>query len=273
MTKVFVSGSFDNLHSRQVRFLEQAARLGPVQALLWSDAVAQAIDGKQPKFSQAERQYFLEAVRYVERVTLVNELDSPDGLPARLIELPVAWVVPPEMDSLAKLDFCRAKGIEYQVIRDGLLEQFLGQPSKMRKPENDRKKIVVTGCYDWLHTGHIRFFEEASQLGELHVVVGNDANVRLLKGEGHPLFNEVERRYMVQSIRYVTETWVSTGTGWMDAEPEIERIQPDCYVVNEDGDKPEKRAFCQAHGLEYVVLKRMPKEGLPRRESTQLRGF
>ncbi len=59
----------------------------------------------------------------------------------------------------------------------------------------------------------------------------------------------------------------------MDAEPEIERIQPDCYVVNEDGDKPEKRAFCRERGIEYVVLQRKPKEGLPARQSTELRGF
>jgi len=45
------------------------------------------------------------------------------------------------------------------------------------------------------------------------------------------------------------------------------------YVVNEDGDQPEKREFCHAHGLEYVVLKRQPHPGLPRRTSTQLRGF
>jgi len=273
MSKVYVSGSFDDLRSRQVRFLKEAARSGPVQVLLWSDAVAQAIDGNRPKFSQTERQYFLEAIRYVDRVILVDELASLDCLPASLIESPAAWVVPSEMDCQAKLDFCQAKGLEYQIIPDGLLEQFLGQPLRIRQPANARKKVVVTGCYDWLHTGHVRFFEEASQLGDLFVVVGSDANVRLLKGEGHPLFGEAERRYMVQAIRYVTETWVSTGTGWMDAEPEIERIRPDCYVVNEDGDKPDKRAFCQAHGLEYVVLKRLPKEGLPRRESTQLRGF
>ncbi len=59
----------------------------------------------------------------------------------------------------------------------------------------------------------------------------------------------------------------------MDAEPEIDRIKPDRYAVNEDGDKPEKREFCEQHDLEYVVLKRVPKEGLPRRESTHLRGF
>ena len=59
----------------------------------------------------------------------------------------------------------------------------------------------------------------------------------------------------------------------MDAEPEIDLRQPTSYVVNEDGDKPEKREFCEAHGLQYVVLERIPHEGLPARSSTDLRGF
>jgi cytidyltransferase-like protein len=133
--------------------------------------------------------------------------------------------------------------------------------------------VIVTGCYDWLHSGHVRFFEECSHYGDLYVVVGNDKNVRYLKGEGHPLFSEDERRYMVHSIRFVKQALITSGMGWMDAAPEIERIRPDIYAVNEDGDKPEKRAFCAEHGLEYLVLKRAPKEGLPRRESTKLRGF
>jgi hypothetical protein len=77
----------------------------------------------------------------------------------------------------------------------------------------------------------------------------------------------------VQSVRFVTQALISSGQGWMDAEPEIERIRPDIYVVNEDGDQPEKREFCNQHGLEYVVLRREPKPGLPRRRSTDLRGF
>ncbi len=119
----------------------------------------------------------------------------------------------------------------------------------------------------------MRFFEECSQLGDLYVVVGHDANVRLLKGEGHPLFPEDERRYVVGSCRYVKHSLVTSGMGWMDAEPEIALIRPHMYAVNEDGDKPEKRAFCAEHGIEYVVLKRTPKEGLPRRSSTDLRGY
>ncbi len=135
------------------------------------------------------------------------------------------------------------------------------------------KKVLVTGCFDWFHSGHVRFFEETSQLGDLYVVVGHDENVRLLKGEGHPLFPEDERRYMVAAIRFVKQALISSGSGWMDAEPEIDAIKPDIYAVNDDGDQPEKRKFCEKHGLEYVVLPRTPAPGLPSRQSTELRGF
>ena len=67
--------------------------------------------------------------------------------------------------------------------------------------------------------------------------------------------------------------YVSTGSGWMDAEPEIGVLKPNIYAVNEDGDKREKREFCEKHGLQYLILKRTPKEGLPPRNSTDLRGF
>jgi hypothetical protein len=43
--------------------------------------------------------------------------------------------------------------------------------------------------------------------------------------------------------------------------------------VNEDGDKGGKREYCQQRGIEYLVLKRVPAEGLPKRSSTDLRGF
>jgi hypothetical protein len=78
---------------------------------------------------------------------------------------------------------------------------------------------------------------------------------------------------MVGAIRSVHQCLVSSGSGWMDAAPEIARILPTHYVVNEDGDQPEKRDFCRERGIEYVILKRLPHEGLPARSSTALRGF
>jgi len=253
-----------------VRFLEEASRQGPVHALLWPDDALAALEGQPPKFPLAERLYLLQAVRYVEGVTVAGDNVKRDELPGPAQVGPATWAVLPEEDDEPKRVFCAARGLEYHVVSEDALARFPAKPTVVRRNPGHRR-VLVTGCYDWLHSGHVRFFEEVSQLGDLYVVVGHDANVRYLKGEGHPLCGEDERRYMTEAIRYVTQALVSSGNGWLDAEPEIALVQPHAYAVNEDGDKPEKRAFCEAHGIEYVVLKRTPKEGLPRRESTALR--
>lgn len=275
LTQVVVTGSFDDLRSRDVRFLQEASRLGSLHVLVWSDEAVRFLEGRDPEFPQEERQYLLEAIRYVAQVTQVTGPVDLDGLP-QLGDgevRPDVWAVDAAGDNENKRAFCESRGIVYCVLTEDDLEGFPAIPFEPAEQGTQRKRVVVTGCYDWFHSGHVRFFEETSALGDLTVVVGHDANVRLLKGEGHPLFPQDERRYMVQSIRYVKQALVSSGDGWMDAEPEIARIKPHIYAVNEDGDKPEKRAFCAEHGLEYVVLKRLPKEGLPRRVSTKLRGF
>jgi len=273
MGKVVVTGSFDDVRARHFRFLEEAARLGSLHVLLWSDETIEWLEGKPPKFPQAERMYLLQAVRYVDRLTLVTGQVERDAIPQVDDIRPDIWVVDEMSDNSQKRSYCTARGIAYSVVEEDVLKCFPAAPVAVDGGRSSRKKVVVTGCFDWFHSGHVRFFEETSALGDLYVVVGHDDNVRLLKGEGHPMFPQDERRYMVQAIRYVTQALISSGHGWMDAEPEIARIKPDIYAVNEDGDQPEKRAFCEEHGIEYVVLKRLPKEGLPRRESKVLRGF
>lgn len=270
MNSVIVSAAFDNLTSRDMRFLEEAAKLGELQVLLWSDAAIRNITGADPTQPLAEREYFVQAVRHVARLQVSAATLDPDALPGLSGCRTDIWCVDEHSASAAKEAFCTAHGITCHRLT---ASQCAGFPTPAPLPLTGRKKVMVTGCYDWFHSGHVRFFEEVSELGELFVVVGHDANIRLLKGDGHPLFGEDERRYIVGSLRYVTQALVSSGTGWLDAEPEIARIQPDLYAVNEDGDKPEKRAFCEQHGIEYVVLKRTPKPGLARRSSTDLRGF
>jgi cytidyltransferase-like protein len=261
--KVFVTGHFDDLRRRDVRFLEEAYYLGEVHVLLWGD------EGSTNKFPVKERLYFLESLRYVAEVTVVEKPKNEDELSGKLEG---CWAVRESQHSPAKRQFCEKVGMTYEVFSDAELEgvRIGGIGSKYT---TKRKRVLVTGCYDWLHTGHVRFFEEVSEYGDLFVVVGHDANIALLKGAGHPHFKEEERRYMVQAIRFVSHALISSGNGWLDAEPEIERIRPDIYAVNEDGDKPEKKEYCREHGIEYLVLKRLPKAGLPRRESTVLRGF
>ncbi len=276
MRRVFVSGGFDDLRSRHIRFLQEAAKLGAVHVLLWPDERVRQVAGVC-KFPVEERQYLLHGIRYVEQVEVLGEASGPDSLPAaqglETKPLQALLVVEAQDDTPAQRVLAAAHGIDYRVLPPADLAGFPLPPFDPTAMPPDRKRVVVTGCYDWFHSGHVRFFEEVSQLGDLYVVAGHDANVRLLKGEGHPLFPQDERRYMVQSIRFVTQALISSGRGWMDAEPEIELVRPHMYAVNEDGDKPEKRRFCAEHGLEYVVLKRTPRPGLAPRSSSGLRGF
>ncbi|MGA2545559.1 MAG: adenylyltransferase/cytidyltransferase family protein [Rectinemataceae bacterium] len=284
MSRVYVSGAFDEAGSRQIRFLQEAARLGPVTLFLWPDQAVARIRGSLPKMGLAERVYYFEALSYVDRVEAAPlaldpdriEVDPGDGSTGEA----AVWALSPAIGTTAeapnavKLSWCRSRGLELREIPESALAGFPYEAPPYSAPRAPgRKRVIVTGCYDWLHTGHLRFFEEASAYGELNVVIGSDANVRLLKGEGHPLFSEAERSYVVGSFRGVARCLVSSGKGWLDAEPEIHALGIERYVVNEDGDKAEKRRYCEEKGIEYIVLKRTPKEGLPRRRSTDLRGF
>jgi cytidyltransferase-like protein len=269
--QVIVSGGFDDIRSRHLRFLEEAAKLGELTVLLWADEMVRQRSGQPPKFPLAERQYFLHAVRYVTHVVPWIAPADADTLPELGGVRPQVWVDHEADANDVRRASGRQHGIEYRVLPAAQMSGFPEPPPTPSPP--GRKKVIVTGCYDWFHTGHVRFTEEVSAYGDLYVVVGNDANLRILKGAGHPLFPEAERRYVVGSIKYVKQALISSGEGWLDADPEIRRLKPDIYAVNEDGDKGGKREYCATLGLEYLVLKRTPAPGLPRRSSTDLRGF
>jgi cytidyltransferase-like protein len=132
------------------------------------------------------------------------------------------------------------------------------------------KKVMISGCYDLIHGGHVQFFKEASEYGDLYVAVGADENILKLKHHSS-LFSENERVFMVQAIRYVHKAFVSTGEGYLDYEPDMSELKPDYFVVNEDGHRAEKEELCKKYGVEYVILKRIPAEGLPPRSSTDLK--
>ncbi|WP_319481199.1 adenylyltransferase/cytidyltransferase family protein [uncultured Draconibacterium sp.] len=135
---------------------------------------------------------------------------------------------------------------------------------------SNNKKVFVSGCYDMLHSGHVAFFKEASQFGDVYVGLGSDKTVADLKGR-HTINSEQERLYMVKSIKYVTDAFVNSGSGIMDFKNELEELQPDYFVVNEDGYSPTKKELCNSMGIELKVLERIPDAGLPARSTTSMR--
>ena len=131
-------------------------------------------------------------------------------------------------------------------------------------------KVFVSGCYDLLHSGHVAFFKEASQYGDLYVGIGSDATIKELKNR-KTVYSENERLYMVKAIRYVKDAFINPGSGYLDFVEIVDRIKPDFFVVNSDGGSDDKRKFCEERGIKYVELERIPEKGLEARSTTSLR--
>ena len=133
-----------------------------------------------------------------------------------------------------------------------------------------RPKVFVSGCYDLLHSGHVEFFRQAAEYGDLYVGIGSDSTIEGYKHH-KTIYSEQERLFMVKSIRYVKDAYINAGCGILDFLPTLDIVKPDILVVNEDGGNDDKRRICEERGIRYVVLQRVPQEGLTARSSTDLK--
>ncbi len=133
-----------------------------------------------------------------------------------------------------------------------------------------QKKVLVSGCFDLLHSGHVAFLKNAANYGDLYVCIGSDKTVHGLKGR-YPVITQDERKYMIENLACVKECKINKGSGLLDFMAELEEIQPHVFVVNEDGNTPNKIELCKTKNIELIVLDRVPTEGLPARSTTSLR--
>ena len=64
--------------------------------------------------------------------------------------------------------------------------------------------VFTNGCFDLLHTGHVRSLEAARALGDrLVVAINHDASVRRLKGEGRPVKTARTRKEVAAALACV----------------------------------------------------------------------
>ena len=132
------------------------------------------------------------------------------------------------------------------------------------------KKVFVSGCYDLLHSGHVEFFQQASQFGDLYVGIGSDATYLEYKHR-KPMFPQEERLFMVKNIKAVKEAYINEGRGVIDFIPTLDIVKPDIFVVNAEGGSDAKRQLCEERGIQYIELERTPHAGLQARSSSSLK--
>jgi D-beta-D-heptose 7-phosphate kinase/D-beta-D-heptose 1-phosphate adenosyltransferase len=118
-----------------------------------------------------------------------------------------------------------------------------------RKLHNDRKRIVLTnGCFDLLHTGHIKLFAASKRLGDVMIVaLDDDDSVRRLKGANRPVISAAERVGILSALDCVDYVVVFATN---ELENVIKSIQPDVLTKgsNYDSEEVEGREIVESRG-------------------------
>jgi rfaE bifunctional protein nucleotidyltransferase chain/domain len=72
------------------------------------------------------------------------------------------------------------------------------------KKLNYKKLVVVGGCFDLLHLGHIIFLQQAKQKGEiLLVLLESDETIQKLKGKHRPIHSQFVRAQILAELKSV----------------------------------------------------------------------
>ena len=117
MKRVFVTGTFDMLHSGHITFLMKAAEYGDVFVGIGSDYSISKYKGKGPVCTQSERLFMVHSIRYVKDVW-INSGEGPLDFIDDLEHIkPDIHICNEEQHSEERKRICEELDIEYIVLK------------------------------------------------------------------------------------------------------------------------------------------------------------
>ena len=117
--------------------------------------------------------------------------------------------------------------------------------------------VLVGGCFDLLHYGHIKFLEEAKSHGDwLVIALGSDENVRRMKGNSRPIHSQKQRKEMLEALSVVDEVIsllpMRTDLEYFDF---VKKIRPSVIAITQgdplEGKKEEQTKIVDA---ELIII-------------------
>lgn len=98
----------------------------------------------------------------------------------------------------------------------------------------NKKSIGFTnGCYDILHVGHLKLFEYLkNNCKQVIIGIDSDSRVKQLKGENRPFNNQDDRRFMLESLRFVDKVFIFSSE--LELENLVRSLNPELMVVGSD---------------------------------------
>ncbi len=95
------------------------------------------------------------------------------------------------------------------------------------------KKIVFTnGCFDILHTGHVKYLRFCKSHGDIVVVgLNSDNSVKKIKGDGRPINNQDDRAIILAALEMVDYVTIFEET---DPLKLIKKVKPNILIKGQD---------------------------------------
>jgi D-beta-D-heptose 7-phosphate kinase / D-beta-D-heptose 1-phosphate adenosyltransferase len=102
----------------------------------------------------------------------------------------------------------------------------------VRWKTQNKSLVVANGCFDMLHSGHLKLLREAAEQGDrLIVAVNSDSSVQTLKGNNRPIQPEIHRCELLAELRCVDAVicFNEPDPAWL-----VEMLRPDVLVKGAD---------------------------------------
>lgn len=123
-----------------------------------------------------------------------------------------------------------------------------------------KKKVLVGGCFDILHFGHIKFLKMAKRKGDILIVaLESDTTTKRLKGNGRPIHSQEERKEILESLKFVDKV-IALPVMNSDADyfKLVKKVKPDYIAITEgDSAKQKKKIHATSVGAQVFEIKKV----------------
>ena len=121
-----------------------------------------------------------------------------------------------------------------------------------------KRVVLVGGCFDVLHPGHVIFLEKAKKAGDfLIVLLESDEKIKELKGSKRPVHTQKERAIVLKALKAVDQViLLPFMKNDHEYETLIKKIKPDIIAVTKgaaDNHHKERIAKLVGAKLKYVT--------------------
>lgn len=107
----------------------------------------------------------------------------------------------------------------------------------LRELYKDKKIVLGSGVFDFLHYGHVLYLQSLAKYGDIVVaMVKSDERVRIGKGEQRPVLPEEDRALMVDAVKGVDFTFIAPHVDFAPGidpmyKMALDALQPDVFYT------------------------------------------